>query len=144
MNAVRDQFFNFSGRTIMGNGVGGVGGGNVHFGGQEVNVKDLKPADLEKIFADPNALQGEKDAALKELLKRLLEEEKAGGPEGAGGGGGQKGKVAELLEKLRDGSITPEEMEELKKLTGKSEEELEKMVKGDGGEGGGGTGGDQI
>ncbi|WP_147375931.1 hypothetical protein [Noviherbaspirillum cavernae] len=116
-------------------GVGGVGGvGGFNFGGQGVNLQDMKTEDLEKMIFDPNTSQGDKDAALEELMKRLQEEAKAGGPEGASGEGGEESEIQKLLKKLMDGTITPEEMEKLKGLTGKSEEELKEMAGVDAGD----------
>ncbi|RJF96899.1 hypothetical protein D3870_21225 [Noviherbaspirillum cavernae] len=94
----------------------------------------MKTEDLEKMIFDPNTSQGDKDAALEELMKRLQEEAKAGGPEGASGEGGEESEIQKLLKKLMDGTITPEEMEKLKGLTGKSEEELKEMAGVDAGD----------
>lgn len=106
-------------------------GDNGAGGATDQYKQDLKGKDdvtLKEMLKDPKLTADQRAAILDELAMRAKETEEAESP---GGGGGDE--IDELMKKLRNGTITEEEMEKLAGLLGVDVAELEKQ-KGKGGE----------
>ncbi|MBJ7311912.1 hypothetical protein ACFOLJ_03020 [Rugamonas sp. CCM 8940] len=94
-------------------------------------LKGKSNEDLQKMSKDPKLSTGEKMAVLEELAKRTGEEMKA---EEAGGGGdpaeGGSDELAELMKKLKNGTITPEELDKLAGMMKMDPKDLEAAMGG--------------
>ncbi len=100
------------------------------------SLKDKSPEELMKALTDPNT----KPEQVGEIVKALAE--KLGGKDGAGGvkdkdkdGEDDKDELKKLLKKLKEGKITPEEMQKVQGLMekmGAPPEAIQNMIKNSG------------
>jgi hypothetical protein len=91
---------------------------------------------LKDKLKDPNLTDAERTAIIDELAKRKSEANKAEKAAGDTGAGEEEDEMQKLLKKLKDGTITAEEMEKLAGMLGVDPKDLEKKKgKGDGGDG---------
>jgi hypothetical protein len=117
-------------------------GGAAPAGGADNQFKqDLKgksEEELKGMLKDPSLTAEQKEAVLDELTNRkdaAKKAEESEGPEETKGGGDEEGgedDIEKLRQKLKDGTITPEELEKLAGMLGVDPKDLEGM-KGKGG-----------
>jgi hypothetical protein len=102
----------------------------------QTEIKGMSDQELKDKLKDPNLTDAERAAIIDELAKRKSEENKAEKASGDTGAGEEEDEMQKLLKKLKDGTITEEELEKLAGMLGVDPKDLEKKKgKGDGGDG---------